>query len=157
MRWWGGKTVIKESWHCSRPDSYSHLAFDVFFKKLFIHCVHLDLVAIIVVVNHVGAKLWGALNRAVRRLRVPEALRVFVTAWKKCEKKESLNKRQELKCCFLAKGVKENCFKKLNLHLSFSLMLLQKTAKINSDSKLCCKELKTDTIQKEQIENDAWW
>lgn len=59
---------------------HSHLAFDVFFEKLFIHGVHLDLVAVVVVVNHVGAKLRGDLNRAVRRLRVSEALRVFITA-----------------------------------------------------------------------------
>lgn len=43
---------------CSLMDvRYSHLAFDVFFKKLFVHRVHLDLVSVIVVVNHVAAEL----------------------------------------------------------------------------------------------------
>lgn len=35
----------------------SHLAFDVFFQKLFVHSVHLDFAAVIIVINHVGAKL----------------------------------------------------------------------------------------------------
>lgn len=57
----------------------SHLAFDVFFQELLIHSVHLDLVAVIVVINHVGAELSGDLNTgAVGGLRVPVALRVII-------------------------------------------------------------------------------
>lgn len=63
-------------------EQYPHLSFDIFFQKLFIHSVHLDLAAIVVVINHVGTKLWGGLNRTVRRLRVSETLRVFIITWK---------------------------------------------------------------------------
>lgn len=38
-------------------EQYSHLSFDVFFQKLFIHSVHLDLAAVVVVINHVGTEL----------------------------------------------------------------------------------------------------
>lgn len=62
---------------------YSHLSFDIFFQKLFVHSVHLDLAAVIVVINHVGTELWGDLNRTVRRLRVSETLGVFIITWEK--------------------------------------------------------------------------
>lgn len=59
----------------------SHLAFDVFFVQLLVHSVHLNLAAVVVVVNHVGAELRGGLSRAVRRLSVPKALRVFISTF----------------------------------------------------------------------------
>lgn len=43
-----------------------HLPLDVFFEELFIHCIHLDLAAVVVVVNHVGTELCGHLTGAVR-------------------------------------------------------------------------------------------
>lgn len=61
---------------------YLHLPFDVFLKELFIHCVHLDFAAVVIVVNHVGTKLWRDLNRAIWWLRVSEVQRVFIPTWR---------------------------------------------------------------------------
>lgn len=75
-------------------ERYSHLSFDIFFQKLFIHSVHLDLAAVVVVINHVGTELWGDLNRTVRRLGVSETLRVFVITCK--GRKSSFKKKSTL-------------------------------------------------------------
>lgn len=73
-----------------------HLPFDVLLQELLVHRVHLDLAAVVVVVNHVvGAELCWDLGGAIRGRGIPEGQRVFVPTCRGRGPEETSGRREE--------------------------------------------------------------